>query len=77
MSASSSSSSSVTIPTGAPNMDDMNPGKALELLVSSIYVGQSRGAWRMEEVPVLLKAIQVIQDTFGKPPAEASKGPSK
>lgn len=37
--------------------EEMTASKALDVLVQCAYAGQSRGAWRMEEVPIILKAI--------------------
>lgn len=55
-----STSATPTINASSSN-EEMTPQKAVEVLVQCAYVGQSRGAWRMEEVPVILKAIAVFQ----------------
>lgn len=47
--------------------EDLTPAKALDILVQSVYIGQSRGVWRLEEVPVLLKAVQVFLKETPKP----------
>lgn len=42
---------------GAPDAEKFEQSAALNVLVNAIHVGQSRGAWKLEETPVLLKAI--------------------
>jgi len=38
--------------------EEMTPQKAIEILIQAVFVGQKRGAWNLEEVPILLKAVQ-------------------
>lgn len=47
--------------------DDLTPQQAIERMIQAIYVGQTRGAWKLEEVPELLRAIKVF--TSGSAPA--------
>lgn len=47
-------------------MEELDQKSALKILVNAIQVGQSRGAWKLEEVPTLLKAIEV----FTTPPQQ-------
>jgi len=42
---------------GAPESDKFDQTAALNVLVNAVHVGQNRGAWKLEEVPILLKAI--------------------
>lgn len=56
-----STSSPQLINAASGNNEEMTAQKAIEVLVQCAYVGQSRGAWRMEEVPVILKAIAFFQ----------------
>jgi len=37
---------------------DFDQNTALNVLVNAVHVGQSRGAWRLEETEVLLRAIR-------------------
>jgi len=45
---------------------ELTPQQAIERLVQAIYVGQTRGAWKLEEVPELLRAVKV----FTAPPSQ-------
>ena len=70
--------SAQAMPTFTPEtkaaLEEMTPNKALDVLVQAVYVGQSRGAWRLEEVPILLRAIEVFAKTMEqKPPAEGGQ----
>jgi len=47
----------ITIPAENEPLDQ---NAALNILVSAIHVGQSRGAWKLEESEVLLKAIRAF-----------------
>jgi hypothetical protein len=38
--------------------DTLDQNTALNILVNSVHVGQSRGAWKLEETELLLKAIR-------------------
>jgi hypothetical protein len=53
----SSTSTQPSIGSSQNAEEDMTANKALDVLIQCAYAGQSRGAWRMEEVPVILKAI--------------------
>lgn len=44
----------------APDSEVMDQNTALNVLVDAIRVGQSRGAWRLEETEILLKAIRTF-----------------
>ena len=46
---------------------ELTPQLAIERLVQAIYVAQSRGAWKLEEVPELLRAIKVFTSTTAPP----------
>lgn len=63
------------MPTFVPEtkmaLEEMTPNKALDVLVQAVYVGQSRGAWRLEEVPILLRAIEVFAKNLEQKPEEA------
>jgi hypothetical protein len=69
--------SAQAMPTFTPEtraaLDEMTPNKALDVLVQAVYVGQSRGAWRLEEVPILLRAIEVFAKNLEQKPAEGGK----
>jgi len=41
-----------------PEGEEMDQNMALNILVNAIHLGQTRGAWKLEEVPTLLKAIK-------------------
>ena len=41
-----------------PEKIDQNT--ALSILVNAVHVGQSRGAWKLEETEVLLRAIRAF-----------------
>jgi len=43
-----------------PESGELDQNGALNILVNAVYVGQSRGAWKLEEVEVLLKAIKAF-----------------
>jgi len=46
---------------GAPTTDEkFDQNTALNVLVNAVHVGQNRGAWRLEETPILLKAINAF-----------------
>lgn len=45
---------------GAPESDNFDQTAALNVLVNAVHVGQNRGAWKLEEVPILLKAINAF-----------------
>jgi len=45
----------------SPDKEVLDQNAALNILVNAIHVGQSRGAWKLEEVEVLLKAIRAFQ----------------
>jgi len=38
--------------------DTLDQNTALNILVNAVHVGQSRGAWKLEETELLLKAIR-------------------
>lgn len=38
----------------------MDQNTALNILVDAIRIGQSRGAWKLEETEILLKAIRTF-----------------
>ncbi len=44
----------------APENEKLDQQTALNILVNAVHVGQSRGAWKLEEAEVLLKAIRVF-----------------
>jgi len=52
------STGSLTETKNLPEVIDQNT--ALNILVDAIRVGQSRGAWKLEETEVLLKAIRAF-----------------
>jgi len=39
---------------------DLDQNKALQVLINAIHIGQSRGAWKLEETVLLNKAIQTF-----------------
>ncbi len=41
--------------------DVMDQNTALKTLINAVHVGQSRGAWKLDEVEVLIKAIKTFQ----------------
>lgn len=41
--------------------------KAVQIISMSLQVAQSRGAWKMEEVPLLLNAMNVISTALNIP----------
>lgn len=43
-----------------PEADVLDQNTALNILVNAIHIGQSRGAWKLEETEVLLKAIKAF-----------------
>ena len=45
---------------GAPEAETFDQNTALNILVNAVHVGQSRGAWKLDETPVLLKAIRAF-----------------
>lgn len=40
--------------------EEIDQNTAVKILVNAIYVGQSRGAWKLEECETLLKAIRAF-----------------
>lgn len=50
-------SASKSSPTGN---GELTPQQAIERLIQAVYIGQTRGAWKLEEVPELLRAIKVF-----------------
>jgi hypothetical protein len=40
--------------------ENLDQNTALNILVNAVHVGQNRGAWKLEETPILLKAIQAF-----------------
>lgn len=38
--------------------ESLDQNTALNILVNAVHVGQSRGAWKLEETELLLKAIR-------------------
>ena len=38
--------------------ETLDQNTALNILVNAVHVGQSRGAWKLEETELLLKAIR-------------------
>jgi len=44
----------------SPESEKFDQQTALNILVNAIHVGQSRGAWKLEEAEILLKAIRVF-----------------
>ena len=49
----------VNIPEVNKN-EPLDQKTALNILVNAIYVGQSRGAWKLEESEVLSKAVKAF-----------------
>jgi len=45
---------------GAPEQENFDQNTALNILVNAVHIGQSRGAWKLDETPVLLKAIRAF-----------------
>ena len=43
-----------------PSEEIFDQNTALNVLVNAVHVGQNRGAWKLEETPILLKAIQAF-----------------
>lgn len=39
---------------------ELDQNKALQVLINAIHIGQSRGAWKLEETVLLNKAIQTF-----------------
>lgn len=48
--------------------EKLDQNTALSILVNAVHVGQSRGAWKLEETEVLLRAIRA----FVRPSTEES-----
>ena len=44
------------------NSDELTQTDALGILINAIYVGQQRGAWKLDETEVLLRAIRVFSN---------------
>ena len=42
--------------------EDLSQTEALGILINAIYVGQQRGAWKLDETEVLLKAIRAFSN---------------
>ena len=40
--------------------EKLDQNTALSILVNAVHVGQSRGAWKLEETEVLLRAIRAF-----------------
>jgi len=40
--------------------EPLDQNKALNILVNAIHVGQTRGAWTLNEAEILIKAIRVF-----------------
>ena len=40
--------------------EQLDQNTALSILVNAVHVGQSRGAWKLEETEVLLRAIRAF-----------------
>ena len=53
------SENKVNIPEVNKN-EALDQKTALNILVNAIYVGQSRGAWKLEESEVLSKAVKAF-----------------
>lgn len=46
---------------GYPQLEEnLDQNTALNILVNAVHVGQNRGAWKLEETPILLKAIHAF-----------------
>ncbi len=43
-----------------PEGEVLDQNTALNILVNAVHVGQARGAWKLEESEVLLRAIRVF-----------------
>jgi len=43
-----------------PEGETMDQNTALNILVNAVHIGQSRGAWKLEETEVLLRAIKAF-----------------
>lgn len=52
---------------------ELTPQQAIERLIQSVYIGQTRGAWKLEEVPELLRAVKV----FTSPPQNSNNNDNK
>ena len=44
------------------NSEELSQTDALGILINAIYVGQTRGAWKLDETEVLLRAIRVFSN---------------
>lgn len=62
-----SSDGANVITTNTSGNGEITPQQAIERMIQAIYVGQTRGAWKLEEVPELLKAIKVFTTPQGSP----------
>ena len=49
--------------------EKLDQNTALSILVNAVHVGQSRGAWKLEETEILLRAIRA----FVKPKQESDE----
>lgn len=44
------------------NSSELSQTDALGILINAIYVGQTRGAWKLDETEVLLRAIRIFSN---------------
>lgn len=51
----------------APQSDQYDQNSALNILVKAVHLGQSRGAWRLEEAEILHKAIKAFVKSEAAP----------
>ena len=55
-----SNEKNLTIPEVENTNGQLDQKTALNILVNAIYVGQTRGAWKLEESEILSKAVKAF-----------------